>query len=60
MYARAKGNNPLGRGRREKSACHVHLTPVPELHAGSTGRAHRGTLAAATDECLGGSEVQPA
>jgi hypothetical protein len=36
------------------------LTYDPELRAGSTRRAHRGTLAAATDKCLGGSEVQPA
>jgi hypothetical protein len=30
----------------------IRLTSVPELRAGSTRRPPRGTLAAATDECL--------
>src|SRR6266545_3246892 len=38
----------------------VRLTSVAELRAGSPRRPPRGTLAAATDECLGGSEMQPA
>jgi len=38
----------------------VRPTSVAELRAGSPRWPHRGTLAAATDECLGGSEVQPA
>jgi hypothetical protein len=42
------------------SAHRVCPTPVAELRAGPTRRPHCGTLAAATDECLGGSEVQPA
>jgi hypothetical protein len=36
------------------------LTSDPELRAGFARRAHRGTLAAATDDRFGGSEVQPA
>jgi hypothetical protein len=36
------------------------LTSVAELRAGQPCRPPRGTLAAATDECLGGSEMQPA
>jgi len=38
----------------------VRLTFDPELRAGTACRPHRGTAAAATDECLGGSEVRPA
>ncbi len=37
-----------------------HRTPVAELRAGTPRRPHRGAAAAATDECLGGSEMQPA
>jgi hypothetical protein len=36
------------------------LTSVAELRAGSPRRPPRGMTAAATEECLGGSEVQPA
>jgi hypothetical protein len=46
------------RGFRASRA--VCLTPVAELRAGPACRPHRGTLVAATDECLGGSDVQPA
>src|SRR6266498_256120 len=38
----------------------VGLTSVAELRAGSPRRPYRGALAAASDECLGGSEVRPA
>ena len=37
-----------------------HRTSVAELRAGTARRPPRGTLAAATAECLGGSEMQPA
>ncbi len=36
----------------------IGLTPVAELRAGTPRRPHRGAAAAATDECLGGSEVR--
>src|SRR5207248_5030194 len=39
---------------------HVCPPSVAELRAGSPCRPPRGTLAAATDECFGGSEVRPA
>jgi len=38
----------------------VRLTSVAELRAGFSRRPPSGTLAAATDECLDGSDVQPA
>src|SRR6266545_4925843 len=37
-----------------------HRTPLAELRAGHQCRPYCGALAAATDECLGGSEVRPA
>ncbi len=37
----------------------VRLTFDPELRAGSKCRPHCGAAAAATDECLGGSDVRP-
>jgi hypothetical protein len=38
----------------------VRLTSVAELRAGTPRRPYRGALAAATEKCLGGSEVRPA